>query len=1141
MEKKEADVPMAAVDRRPIRNASIAATRVIREATAVTKRRSRDSGIDPSTPPSKAHLFSSSDSKASITRSRLRSKKTESKAPNVMFNGTILSITGLSLSKLQDRLSALTTKKSSSISSGSEIADTIPTLKSYVPGLLERQKLESQVNSGSAESIHSNIVVIDRASESEISDASSSHLSSRRGSSKKITKLPPRLLSFSNQKVREIKVKTRTESPRSDLAAPTVAGNKARTIPTSTRTTRSVRQTEAVSRAAESGAQNNLLEKPIKISLKLSPAVAKKEIKNEPVAASGANNRSATVPSSHDTPTVVSQETERSPSKKRKRIPSVELKKPRAQRNGLGTADPGQSSPLSSVQMVSPAASPQVQSASLNRSRPDRPIGADENEHNSLALTANTITHDHPKEDELKNGRELPTLSVDNLRQHDIQLLSGSTDGAHDIEYSHDAPFEDGDMSDVSLSAFKAGPPLPLIDPPSNNARERKQREPTIESDASSRRPRSKRTSSSSTSSQSNEKDRAPTLKQPSSRIAVDNSVEESTSVEEQLTVKDLGGKSNDECSYCGEFRAQHPTGGWVECHETQDDACASTRSSLAGSEEGVNKLLDSTQSEDRILPRGIQEQIEDDFSNAQSELSGAARSALRKEHTSNENATFQRPICDTDLPAAYVTDRLESPVLSTSNQSFRVLATADNFIKALEDPKQRSAADLQIITENAVEALVSWQIEWAALEEKVAAASARKPRNPLEPQHPVVWEDRKEADLYGFRYDPSSSKLGAQDIFGQRSSKNHFGRELRRRGRGKREWTSLVENDDDGALEPRGRGRPRRNVRAATDFSEQSIFDSAPGSQRNGLDTPYGSPGPRKRGRGRGTNSNLHARIRDLRDGDTPSLFSSDSEGTPAPTKRRGRPSKAEKDRMLAFSGGQSAEGAFASALPASSGNADDASQYTADGTKPIKSQKRSDAMKIWWAERKNLAKSSQSATTPQYLPITSRSNELAPRGSGGGGRGGRKRGSVRGAAAVRGRGRGRGRGNRGSLSAWIEPRPIEPDQAPPSMPMTPTRPSTLTEYERFQLLASGEGSEGLGRGHRRVAESVSASAAGTPILSQDAEGPKAIAMEADDSEYGGLVDTAMEDDDEDNDDLAKYGGFVDDDSAENSDEDYY
>ncbi|KAL7275498.1 hypothetical protein RUND412_001556 [Rhizina undulata] len=55
--------------------------------------------------------------------------------------------------------------------------------------------------------------------------------------------------------------------------------------------------------------------------------------------------------------------------------------------------------------------------------------------------------------------------------------------------------------------------------------------------------------------------------------------------------------------------------------------------------------------------------------------------------------------------------------------------------------------------------------------------------RNPLEPEDHVIWEDKKEADLYGFQYDPAPEKRGNQDADGQQSTKYSIrGRELRSR-----------------------------------------------------------------------------------------------------------------------------------------------------------------------------------------------------------------------------------------------------------------------------------------------------------------------------------------------------------------------
>lgn len=124
-------------------------------------------------------------------------------------------------------------------------------------------------------------------------------------------------------------------------------------------------------------------------------------------------------------------------------------------------------------------------------------------------------------------------------------------------------------------------------------------------------------------------------------------------------------------------------------------------------------------------------------------------------------------------------------------------------FQEYLENSK--TPAEKFLVEEKIVEALADMQVEYwmideiikrkeastpdgerAAISKPVRGRQKRKPRvarNPLEPDDPVVWEDKKEAELYGFSYDPAIDKRGKQNADEQQAGKYSIrGRELRSR-----------------------------------------------------------------------------------------------------------------------------------------------------------------------------------------------------------------------------------------------------------------------------------------------------------------------------------------------------------------------
>ncbi|KAG0633651.1 hypothetical protein HOY80DRAFT_596815 [Tuber brumale] len=116
-----------------------------------------------------------------------------------------------------------------------------------------------------------------------------------------------------------------------------------------------------------------------------------------------------------------------------------------------------------------------------------------------------------------------------------------------------------------------------------------------------------------------------------------------------------------------------------------------------------------------------------------------------------------------------------------------------------------KTPAEKFLVEEKIVEALADLQVEYLMIDDIVKRKEASTPdgestavsqtargrkkgkprvvRNPLEPEDPVVWEDKKEAELYGFSYDPAIDKRGRQNADEQQAGKYSIrGRELRSR-----------------------------------------------------------------------------------------------------------------------------------------------------------------------------------------------------------------------------------------------------------------------------------------------------------------------------------------------------------------------
>lgn len=208
---------------------------------------------------------------------------------------------------------------------------------------------------------------------------------------------------------------------------------------------------------------------------------------------------------------------------------------------------------------------------------------------------------------------------------------------------------------------------------------------------------------------------------------------------------------------------------------------------------------------------------------------------------------------------------------------------------------------------ENIIAVMAQLQAEYFELEEEVAAREHRMPKRLRPLSSHVVFEDKKEADLYNYKYDPDPKKRGRQDPDAQRTDSVYVGgRELRGRARnregvaaeflqGRRKRLSAPGPQATRPTGARGPGRPRKEVLGGTDSGVTSMQQSRDAS----LDaTAVPQVSPVKRGKlirnPRGYNGrNKRVSLPPTRE----------QSPTPAPQpvaatlpKRRGRKSNAEK-----------------------------------------------------------------------------------------------------------------------------------------------------------------------------------------------------------------------------------------------------
>ncbi|EEH34714.1 hypothetical protein PAAG_05760 [Paracoccidioides lutzii Pb01] len=125
---------------------------------------------------------------------------------------------------------------------------------------------------------------------------------------------------------------------------------------------------------------------------------------------------------------------------------------------------------------------------------------------------------------------------------------------------------------------------------------------------------------------------------------------------------------------------------------------------------------------------------------------------------------SWKKAFGDFERPRPYETETVPSG-------SFLPITKPEIYIDILKNPESHTTEELYAITANTARALRVWQDEYFAID-KLSRRATRRPlkkaANPRKLGDPRVFEDKKEAMLYGYKHDPRESKIGFQDPFVQ-------------------------------------------------------------------------------------------------------------------------------------------------------------------------------------------------------------------------------------------------------------------------------------------------------------------------------------------------------------------------------------
>ncbi|EON68476.1 hypothetical protein W97_07686 [Coniosporium apollinis CBS 100218] len=296
----------------------------------------------------------------------------------------------------------------------------------------------------------------------------------------------------------------------------------------------------------------------------------------------------------------------------------------------------------------------------------------------------------------------------------------------------------------------------------------------------------------------------------------------------------------------------------------------------------------------------------------------GASEELLDKAKPTSamEPAELIDDLSDTDLPPPFASrdttpsesDFPEDPAEYLLRSRFLPMTDPQAFVKALTKhaPSARTTESLYDLALATQKALRAWQDEYIKLD-VITAPQSHPPKKPCTggriPVDPAVYEDMKEAELYGYAFDPKKPP-GCQDPFSQRIGGEFVGgRELRTRRARDLGSAAASETEDEGG---RGGKRARRAVRRF-DLGANGTSDAAPvhrgwgGARKRAAvsETPDVEGQPiRKRGRlAAKAMTLLPQRIQEMRATSVTTTTEEEGEDdskTPsygAPVHRRGRP----------------------------------------------------------------------------------------------------------------------------------------------------------------------------------------------------------------------------------------------------------
>ncbi|PGH09288.1 hypothetical protein GX51_00730 [Blastomyces parvus] len=124
--------------------------------------------------------------------------------------------------------------------------------------------------------------------------------------------------------------------------------------------------------------------------------------------------------------------------------------------------------------------------------------------------------------------------------------------------------------------------------------------------------------------------------------------------------------------------------------------------------------------------------------------------------------AFWKNTFGDFERPKPYETE-------AVAKGNFLPITKPEIYVDILKDPESHTTEELYAITANTARALRVWQDEYLAIDKlskRATRHSLKKAANPRKLEDPLVFEDKKEAILYGYKHDPRESKIGFQDPF---------------------------------------------------------------------------------------------------------------------------------------------------------------------------------------------------------------------------------------------------------------------------------------------------------------------------------------------------------------------------------------